>query len=734
MSGEIPYGTRSTQLEVESVEFSFDDDHYHDERAVVLIVDRDAVERTLAREALEEAGFSVEEAEDGGEAALLCGRAMPDLVLVDEGKPDMDGLETCVKLRDLPGGLQIPIVLMTDVQDIEAIKRAYHVRATDFVSKPLDHLVLSHRLRYMLRANRAFRRLQRSEADLANAQRLARLGNWEWRIASNEFRASDEVFRIVGRSRGQVATFNAFLDCVHPDDLDVVRRSFDSMLYEGKSHNLDYRVLLPDGSRRFVHGQAELVPDGAGSIDMRGTIQDISRLKHAERRIEFLAYYDSLTGLPNRVLFSDRLNQALVSSKQNGLMLALMFFDLDAFKRVNDTLGHGTGDQLLKEVGRRLSGALRESDSISRVSDDDRPDVSLARLGGDEFTVLLPGIECSDASVNVARRLLAELSRPFRLGGYEVHVTASIGIAVYPTDGDTAEDLLKNADTAMYYAKNEGKNNFQFYTEEMNTRAIERLTLETGLQRALDHGEFTVYYQPKYDAGGTSVVGFEALVRWRHPEKGLLSPDAFLPVATEAGMIERIDELVLRDACTRASEWRSAGLAETRISVNLSSTMFWHRNVVEVVSRLLEESRLPPRCLELELTEGVVMQRTGRAVRTLSDLKTLGCRLSIDDFGTGYSSLSHLRDLPVDALKIDRYFVKDVVVDKSASTITRAIIALARSLDLSAVADGVETETQAAFLREHGCDELQGYFFSRPLAARAVPRFLEESSCLREVC
>lgn len=703
---------------------------YRDERAVVLIVHDDPVERLLAGEALAQAGFVVQEAEDGVEALRLCGRSLPDLVLVDEGIPEMDGFETCVELRNLPGGTQVPIVLLTGVEDIEAIQRAYDVKATDFVSKPFDHLVLSHRLRYILRANRAFRQLQKSEADLANAQRLAGLGNWEWRIAKNEFNASDEVFRIVGRSRESVTSFTAFLECVHPDDRDLVRRSFDAMLYEGKPHDLDYRVLLSDDSCSFVHGQAELMPDGTGSISMRGTIQDISELKRAERRIEFLAYYDSLTGLPNRLLFSDRLNQALVSSRHEELMLALMFFDLDSFKRVNDTLGHGAGDELLKEVGRRLRGTLRQADSISRVSTDDHLGMSLARLGGDEFTVMLPGIKDVDESVAVARRLLAELAKPFHLDGYEMQVTASVGIAVYPTDGENAEDLLKHADTAMYYAKNQGKNNFQFFTEAMNTRAIERLTLESGLRRALEREEFVVYYQPKYDVSGQNVVGVEALVRWLHPDKGLLAPESFLSVASEVGIVEAIDEWVLRTACDQASAWQRAGFPEVRVAVNLSGTMFWHRNVTGVVSTVLEDTGLPPACLEIELTEGIVMKKAEKSIDMLQELKALGCRLLIDDFGTGYSSLSHLRDLPIDALKIDRSFVRDVPADKSAATITRAIIALARSLDLSVVAEGVENQIQATFLREHDCDELQGHLFSRPLVDHAMTRLLRERSCV----
>ena len=699
-----------------------------DERAVVLIVNDDLVERSLTRETLEQAGFLIETADNGIEALRRCGRSLPDLVLVDEGIQKMDGFETCAELRSLPGGTQIPIVLLTRVEDIDAIQRAYDVKATDFISKPFDHLVLTHRIRYILRANRAMRQLQKSEAELASAQRLARLGSWEWRIATNEFDASDEVFRVVGRARETVTTFTAFLDCVHSHDRDLVRRSFDAMLYEGKPHNLDYRVMLPDRSCSFVHGQAELTPDGRGSISMRGTIQDITELKHAEGRIEFLAYYDSLTGLPNRVLFNDRLNQALIASRRAGHMLAVMFFDLDCFKRVNDTLGHGAGDELLKEVGRRMRGTLRQADAVSRVSEDDRVDPSLARLGGDEFTVMLPGLHDVDESVAVAQRLLAELSKPFHLDGYEMHVTASVGIAVYPTDGDNVEDLLKHADTAMYYAKNDGKNNFQFFTEEMHARAIARFNLESDLRRALDREELVLYYQPKYEASGENVVGVEALVRWLHPDKGLLLPAAFLSVAAEVGLIEVIDEWVLREACRQASAWRSAGFPDVRVAVNLSETTFWHRNVMRVVSTLLEDHGLPAACLELELPEGIVMEKAEQSIATLRELKALGCRLLIDDFGTGYSSLSHLKDLPIHALKIDRSFVKDVPSDKGATTITKAIIALARSLELAVVAEGVENESQAAFLRKHECDELQGHLFSPPLVDHAMTRLLRTRS------
>ncbi len=433
---------------------------------------------------------------------------------------------------------------------------------------------------------------------------------------------------------------------------------------------------------------------------------DITSRKLAEERLNYLANYDALTGLPNRILYMERLALALAHAHRNRKMAAVMFFDLDRFKIVNDTLGHTAGDELLQEVAKRVAACLREDDTV-------------ARLGGDEFTVILEGIGNERDVAPVAQKIIDALARPISLGEQEMFITASIGISVYPNDGLDAQTLVKNADAAMYRAKDLGKNNYQFFKVEMNARAFERLTLENRLRRALERNEFELHYQPQVDLGTGQVVGAEALIRWRHPELGLVSPDRFIPIAEETGLILPIGEWVLRTACAQNKAWQNAGLPPLHVAVNISGRQFRQKNLIGMVELILAETGLRPEHLELEITESVIMEQAAETIATIGDMRQLGLHLSIDDFGTGYSSLSYLKRFPIDTLKIDRSFVRDITTDQDDAAIVKAVIALAHSLKLLVIAEGVETAEQLGYLREQGCDEIQGFYFSRPLTVEA---------------
>lgn len=433
--------------------------------------------------------------------------------------------------------------------------------------------------------------------------------------------------------------------------------------------------------------------------------------RQAEDRIHHLAQYDELTGLTNRSMFSQRLDHALAQARRNHWSLAILFLDIDRFKNINDTLGHDAGDSVLREVAARLQGCLRESDIV-------------ARLGGDEFVVLLEATPKPMHSAVVAQRLLAAVATPFTINGHDFQLTASVGISTFPADSEDLQGLLKNADIAMYRAKEQGRNNYQFYLTQMNVHTLERLALESALRRALEQNEFVLHYQPKVNLASQRIVGVEALLRWQHPVSGLLPPADFIPVAEETGLIVPIGEWVLRTACAQSRSWRDQGLPPMRIAVNLSPRQFAHEGMLQDVERMLSEAGVDSTALELEVTESMVMRDPQRAARLLSKLRTTGVSVAIDDFGTGYSSLSYLKRFPIDSLKIDRSFVRDLPLDGEDVAITQAVIVMAHSLGLKVIAEGVENEDQADFLRARGCDEAQGYYFSRPIPADEFARLL----------
>ena len=689
-----------------------------DKSAIVLVVDDDPAVRTFVRAALEQIGLEVCEASDGSQAIEQFMSRHPDIIVLDVMMPVMDGYTACSRLRESVGGNRVPILMMTGFDDAEAIAGAYEHGATDFIMKPLNPTILSHRVRYMLRGSRTLDAFLRSEARLGLAQRIAKIGNWEWQPHTGQFSASAELCRLMGiRPQDFSGTLDAFLQAVATEDRERVEQSLKRILTDRTPCDIDHRILLPNGSDFIVNLQAEAIfDDQLKALTIVGTAQDISERKRSEREIHRLAYYDSLTGLPNRVLFKDRVTHAIAHARRYQYHLALLFLDLDRFKVINDTLGHNIGDQLLKHVAERLSESIRHSDSIGRSTDTDQTH-QLARLGGDEFTVLLTNLRDVQDASKVARRILQALARPFMVGGHEIFVTVSVGIAIFPADGDSVDVLLKNSDTAMYHAKEQGRNNFQYYSNAMNAEANERLTLEGEVRHATEREEFVVYYQPQIDLRSGRIVGAEALVRWQHPQRGLLGPGEFLQAASDTGMIRAIDEWVLRTACRQSRAWQQRGLAVPSMSINVSNSLFHGTTLLKAVEDALSDTGLPPDRLELELTESIAMRNVDTSITLLQRLKTRGVQLAIDDFGTGYSSLSYLQRLPVNRVKIDQSFVRELLSRVQPVPIVRAIIAMAHSLQLEVLAEGVEHDTQRTILVAEGCDQAQGYLFGRPMPA-----------------
>ncbi|MEW6314393.1 MAG: EAL domain-containing protein [Pseudomonadota bacterium] len=505
---------------------------------------------------------------------------------------------------------------------------------------------------------------------------------------------------------------------VHPDDREHVVAEWRRAVEQHQQFSLEFRFQHAAGTVTWVLAQAVAeIREPPHLMGYIGTITDITNLKQAESRIRHLAHFDSLTNLPNRHLLLDRLNQELAKARRNDTMLAVMFIDLDRFKVINDTLGHAVGDLLLQAVAERLSRCIRQADTVSRQ-------------GGDEFVVVLPDISHAQDAAQVAQKFLQALAEPFLLGGHELHVTPSIGISLYPDDGTDADTLMKNADSAMYRVKERGKNHYQFYTADMTASSLERLGLENRLRKALERGEFMMHYQPQIDLATGNIVGVEALLRWQHPERGLLASQDFIGIAEETGLIVQIGEWALEQACIQGSVWSKSGMQGLRMVVNFSARQFRQHNMVSRVEQILSRTGFSPEFLELEISESILMHNALSIVESLRRLQEIGVRLSVDDFGIGYFSLSYLRRFPINKLKIGQALVRDILSDENDAEVIESVIALGHSLRLRVIAAGVENAQQLAFLQSRRCDEAQGYYFSPTLSAEDTEIMLRQMPAL----
>jgi len=799
--------------------------------SLILVVDDSRFMRHQLRQAMENDGYSVIEAEDGVRALALYEQYQPDIVLMDYVMPEMDGCAVCFRLQELPGGYRTPVVMITSLDDDRAVNLAFAAGATDYITKPIHWAVLRHRVRRLLRARHTETELDQSEAfaqSIINnaldgiitigAQGIIQSFNpaaeyifgyfsgeavgqdidllmpdflrsvydsdhtgehhsgeskltgisretlgkrkdstifiVEFAIskinvgkqvlftvilrditgrkrAEEALRESEERYRLLTENTydliSEISNEGKYLylcpnykdvlgyepeellgrkltDFIHPEDLPAVRAGLNRVFEQLALGQVVYRFRHRYGELRWFESTGKTYQTAAGSSRVVFVSRDITERQRYEQTIRHQAFHDALTGLPNRMLFKDRLTLAIAHAKRNKQLLSVLFLDLDRFKLINDTLGHAVGDQLLQEITSRLKGCVREDDTV-------------ARLGGDEFTLLLQDIIMAENTAKVAHKILNAIRKPVKIDGHELYITTSIGIVLYPNDGEDAETLLKNADTAMYLAKEKGRNNYQLYTPSMNAKAFERLAMENSLRRAIERNEFIVYYQPKVNISTGQVIGMEALVRWQHPELGLVAPGEFIPMAEETGLIVPIGEWVLRTACAQNKAWQDEGLPLLRVAVNLSARQFQLQNLEEMVSKVLKDTGMEPKWLELEITESVAMQNAEYAVKMLQDLKDMGIHLSIDDFGTGYSSLSYLKRFPINKLKIDKSFISEMCIDKDNAAIASTVIVLGQSLKLGVIAEGVETQEQLDFLKNHSCEEMQGFLFGKPMPA-----------------
>ena len=674
-----------------------------DMQPIALVVDDDPTVCVMSEQTLRSAGFKVVCARDGESALKLFDEINPDVVILDIEIPGPDGFAVCKLLHSRPDGMRVPIVMITSHDDAESVDRAYESGAQDLISKPIPWPVLPHRIRNVMHAKRTFDDLVRSER--RNRALLKAIPDHIHIVNTN-----GDILEYLSNACDAVSPGHE-LEHILPDSMaEEARQYIDQALTTGAMQT--YEQDLGENRGQF---ETRLLPQADDTV--LAIVRDITDRKQAEAKVQHLAYHDNLTGLPNRQHFSNKLRQAINNARKHEQMLATLYIDLDRFKRINDTLGHRVGDALLKAVAKRLDHSVRHADSVARVDSSGEKEVRLARLGGDEFVVMIEGIE-NEAQVNlVADRIRTSLLAPFKYDGHQFVVTPSIGIALYPRDGKRLDDLMMHADMAMYEAKSSGRNGHRFYRKSMDQRSLDRLDLENELQNAIQTNAFEVYYQPKVDLASAQIVGVEALLRWQHPERGWIPPAQFVPIAEETGLIIELGNWVIQQACRQIKAWQRRGISDISVAINVSSHQFCRNDLLDSVLRIVWDSGIRPENLELEITESMLMRDVDETRAALHAFKEAGMRISIDDFGTGYSSLNYLKQFPIDSLKIDQSFVRGLHRDRDDAAICAAILAMAKELDLSVVAEGVELEEQLAFLRRHRCDLVQGYLFGKPVPA-----------------
>ncbi|MDR4513798.1 EAL domain-containing protein [Nitrosomonas sp.] len=692
----------------------------------VLLADDDATVRYLMQIALEQAGLSVTVASDGEEAIRIFNASPSDMVMLDVEMPRKNGYEVCSYLRQKIGN-ELPIVMVTGMDDVQSIDHAFDLGATDFIVKPINWSLIPYHILYLKRAY-----LNLIDLKHANARSKAIFNA----IPDTMFILNNEgtVIEVLSDS---VKTSCLFINPGKTISQSVAQhieqKYLSAMIQARKLQTVEsFEFQLKTDQQGTRHYESRIV-----TIDANETlclVQDITDRINTESKIFHLAYFDGLTGLPNRQSFLERLKREIPRAKFAHNKLAILFLGLDGFKYINDAMGHKTGDLVLQSAAERLQKSIRTTDFLAYnpLDTGHMLKADLARIGGDEFTIIISNLHRAEDALIMAHRIREAMQHPFHLDNRDVIVSASIGIALYPEDGENAETLLKHADTAMYHAKKEGRNNCQFYSSALTDRAEKRLSLENDIRNALLRNEFRLVYQPQFDVESGTFQSVEALIRWKHPTQGAIPPLDFIPLAEENGLIIPIGEWALRTACSEAMQWRKIGL-NLDISVNLSPMQFNDPDLVKSIFNILDETRFPSKNLTLEVTENALMQHSKKILNTLHTLRDHNILISLDDFGTGYSSLNYLKHLPIQNIKIDKIFVDDMIEDKKSLAIIRSIISLSNNLGFTITAEGIETPNQASVLKFLGCDTMQGQYFSAPVSAQAIPALSDKQWLINEI-
>ena len=685
-------------------------------KASILIVEDESIIALDIRTNLESKGYQVAGQSDRGEDAIKkAGELHPDLILMDINlKGEIDGIVAATQIRIQ---YDLPVIFLTAFADQSTLERARQAQPYGYILKPFEERELAIAIEMALYKHSMEKKLRESEERYDLAARGANDGLWDWNLKKNEIYYSLRWKTMLGFKEEQISDSpDEWLKRIHPEDQRRVREYLISHINGNTAHfEHEYRIQHANGSYVWILTRGLAVSDTQGNAyRIAGSQTDLTARKLVEERLAYGALHDGLTGLPNRELFMDRLKQRMELTKRHpDNLFAVLFMDIDRFKVVNDSLGHSVGDQLLISTARRLHLCLRPEDTVSRLS-------------GDEFAVLLNEVQDVSDAIRVAERFQARIRETTVLAAVNRSTTVSIGIIMFEDKYTQPQDMLRDADTAMYRAKALGGGRYQVFDTTMHAQALTLLQLEADMKRAVKNQEWAVYYQPIISVASGKVSGVEALVRWMHPERGIISPLDFIPQAEDIGLIIPIGEFVLRTACLQTKVWRDSGFPNLWVSVNLSGRQFQDQHLVHKIRQILDETGLPSNGLRLEVTESVAMQDITYGIRVLKELKKIGVHVSLDDFGNGYSSLSYLKQFSLNVLKIDQSFIQDILVNKNSEAITMAIIAMARSLGLEVVAEGVEKEEQLAFLKSKFCDEVQGFLFSMPLPVEELTRFLHK--------
>jgi len=686
----------------------------------LLYVEDDAVSRALLSRIIAKRYPELQllVAEDGAAGLELFRKERPEIVLADMSMPVMDGIEMSREIKALDA--EAVIIAVTAHNNPKYLLDAIEIGIRHYVLKPVISeelfIVINNsieELRMKRLVSEHERQIRSHERQLARAQKITHLGSWEWDISTGTMSWSDELYRIFGIEPASTpASYKEFIKRIHPKARGEMKKMIRDALNMRQPIISHYcSVVRPDGSIRTIQSQGEVLLDGSGRpVSLIGTSQDVTERRKREEIIKHQAYHDTLTDLPNRQLFMNFLTLELSQARRNGKKLALLFLDLDGFKQINDRLGHSSGDRLLQEVAQRLKGCIRVSDTV-------------ARLGGDEFTVLMPDLTQTDDVGIVLNKILGVFDAPFMLNGVAVDAATSIGISMFPDDGDCSGELIKKADIAMYDAKGSGGNSYQFYNAEINTRTVNRQKMEGFLRLAVERGELELLFQPQLCSETRDIIGAEALLRWCHPERGVLAPDQFLAIAEECGAIVPIGEWVIRQACEQVRRWNEKGYPLS-VSVNISNRQFHQPNLVEKTARILAETGLMPKQLEFEITENSIMSDIDFSLRSMQAYTEMGVTLAIDNFGAGSSSLHWIKKMQAHKVKIDKSFVQNMLYEPDDMALVNAIIAMSHNLKMEVGANGVETAEQLSVFRQNGCDQMQGYMISEPLLPAEFERFV----------